>query len=112
MMLPLIISTFLGLVIFTSLILAVLNYQDELDVMERVILAGLAGSMLLTTPALWMVGTPFDGWSFNLSRGFLTAYCVKRFFVPVLLKWRYDRRHKEQVNQSAARMHDRRKHFL
>jgi hypothetical protein len=109
---PLIVSTLFGLVIFGSIMLAVLNYQDELDTLERVILAGFAGSMLLTTPALWMVGTPFDGWSFNLSRGCLTAYCVKRFFVPVLLKWRYDRRHRDQVSQSAARMHDRRRHWL
>lgn len=109
--LPLILSSLFGLIIFGCILLAVLNYQDELDTLERFILAGFAGSMLLTTPALWMV-TPFDGWSFNLSRGFLTAYCIKRFLVPVILKWRYDKRHRDQVVQSTARMHDKRRHWL
>lgn len=101
-----------GLAIFVSIMLAVITYQDEIDALERFILAGFAGSMLLTTPALWMADTPFDGWSFYVSRGFLAAFCVKRFFVPVLTKWRGDRRQQGQVSQSAARLHDRRRHWL
>ena len=101
-----------GLVIFLSVIVAVLVYQDEIDAFERFILAGFAGSMLLTTPALWMADTPFDGWSFYVSRGFLAVFCFKRFAIPVFIKWAYHRREADQIRQSSARMHDRRKHWL
>lgn len=109
--LPELMSFILGAIIFVCIVVAVLNYQDELDVVERFVLAGFAGTMLLTTPSLWM-STPFDVWSFNLSRGFLAAYFVKRFAIPVVLKWRYDRRHRDQVRESTARMLDRRRHWL
>jgi hypothetical protein len=109
--LPILINTILGLVIFVSMILAVLNYEDDLDVVDRVIIAGFAGSMLMTTPALWLSNTPFE-WSFNLSRSFLAAYAVKRFLVPVIWKWRYHRRHQDQMAQSARRMVDRLRHKL
>lgn len=101
-----------GLIIFASVMLAVIVYQDEIDTFERVILAGFAGSMLLTTPALWMADTPFSGWSFYLSRGLLAVFCFKRFAIPVFVKWAYHRRESDQIRQSAARMVDRRKHWL
>lgn len=109
--LPILLNTVLGLVIFVSMILAVLNYEDDLDVVDRVIIAGFAGSMLMTTPALWLSNTPFE-WSFNLSRSFLAAYAVKRFLVPVIWKWRYDRRHRDQIVQSGQRLADRMRHKL
>lgn len=101
-----------GLIIFLSVIVAVLVYQDEIDAFERFILAGFAGSMLLTTPALWMADTPFDGWSFYVSRGFLAVFCFKRFAIPVIMKWKGERRQREQILQSASRLHDKRKHMI
>lgn len=111
-MFPAILNLVLGAIVFVSAILAVLTYQDEIDAIDRFILSGLAGSMIIVSPAIWIAHTPFDPWAFNLSRGFLAAFFVKRFFVPVVWKWRARTREDIQLAQSGARMLDRRKHKL
>lgn len=105
-------GSFTGAIIFCSLVLAVLVYEDEFDTWDRVIMAGLGASMLLTTPALWMADSPFNGWSFYVSRGFLAAFCLKRFAFPVFLKFLYHRRENRQILESGRRLVDRRKHWL
>jgi hypothetical protein len=111
-MFPAYLNTFLGAVVFVCAIAAVLHYQDELDALDRFILAGIAGSMLIVTPALWDSHSPFEGWSFNLSRAFLAAYFLKRFAVPVVWKWRAKPRQDGQISQSTARLVDKMHHKL
>lgn len=106
-MLPAYLNAFLGAVVFVCAVLAVLHYQDELDALDRFILAGLAGSMLIVTPALWDQHSPFEGWSFNVSRAFLAAYFLKRFFVPVVWKWKARSREDLQISQSGIRLADK-----
>lgn len=111
-MFPAILNLVLGAIVFVSAVLAVQNYQDELDWLDRFILAGLAGSMIIVSPAIWLSHTPFDPWAFNLSRAFLAAFFVKRFFIPVVWKWRAKAREDLQLAQSGARLADRRHHKL
>lgn len=102
-----IINVFLGAIVFVSLVGASIRFQDRLDWFDRLTLCGLAGSMLMTTPALFIEHTPFDGWSFNLSRAFLAVICVRRFFLPIIWEHIGAKRQRDQLNQSAARMYDR-----
>jgi len=111
-MLPVYINAGLGLIIFVCCVLAVLNYQDELDALDRFILAGIAGSMIIVTPALWDTHSPFDGWSYNVSRAFFAAFFVKRMLLPVLWKWKARAREDIQIAQSGARLADRMRHKL
>lgn len=106
-MFPVFLNASMGAVVFVCAVLAVLHYQDEMDALERFILAGIAGSMLIVTPGLWDRHSPFDGWSYNVSRAFFAAYFVKRFFVPVVWKWRAKAREDLQISQSGARLADR-----
>jgi len=106
-MFPAILNAALGAVIFVGAILAVHNYQDEMDAFDRFVLAGIAGSMLIVTPALWDSHSPFDGWSYNVSRAFFAAFFVKRFIVPVVWKWKARAREDIQLAQSGRRMADR-----
>jgi len=109
---PAILNAILGLVVLVSVVLAVLHYQDELDLADRTILAGLAGSMIIVSPALWISHTPFDPWAFNLSRAFFAAFCVKRFLVPVVWGWKARQREGLQLSQSGRRIADRKRHKL
>lgn len=106
-MISALINVTLGAVVFVSLVSASIRFQDRLDWFDRLTLCGLAGSMLMTTPALFIDHTPFDGWSFNLSRAFLAVICVRRFFMPIIWEAIGDHRQGRQISQSAARMHDR-----
>lgn len=112
-MVPAVISTALALIVVMSVVVSMHVYQDEVDGLERFLWGGLAGSMFLTTPAIWIhSGTPFDDWAFNVSRAFLTALCVKRLIVPVWWKIVAKRRDTEQIRQSGARLVDRLRHKL
>lgn len=106
-MITALINVALGVIVFVSLVGASLRFQDRLDWLDRLALCGLAGSMLMTTPSLFIAHTPFDGWSFNLSRGFLAVICVRRFFLPIIWESIGERRNRDQAAQSAARLHDR-----
>ena len=99
----LVFSAILGAIVFVSCIGALLVFPERFDRLDRLAVGGLAGAMLLTTPALWLP-TPFDPWSFNLSRSFLAMICVKRFAVPVVWDWFGRRRQKPQIQQSAGRV--------
>jgi hypothetical protein len=107
-----ILNSTLGLVIVACVLIGALNHQDDLSTFDRFILGGLAGSTLLTTTVLISEGSPFEPWAFMVSRGFWAAYCIRRFLWPSVLKWRYQRRHAEQIAQSAARLEDKRKMWL
>lgn len=109
--LPAILNASLGAVVLVCAVMAVLHYQDELDAVDRFILSGIAGSMILVTPALWDSHAPFE-WSFNLSRAFFAAYFIKRFLVPVIWKWRGHKRDGLQLSDSSARIVDKLHHKL
>lgn len=106
-MITALINVVLGAVVFVSLVGASIRFQDRLDWFDRMALCGLAGSMLMTTPALFIHNTPFDGWAFNLSRFFLAVICVRRFFMPIIWEHLGERRNHNQVLQSGKRIHDR-----
>lgn len=106
-MISALINVFFGAIVFVSLVSASIRFQDRLDWFDRLTLCGLAGSMLMTTPSLFFNHTPFDGWSFNLSRGFLATICVRRFFMPIIWEAIGEKRQRAQRSQSAARLHDR-----
>ena len=105
-MLTLAISAGLGMTCFVVLIAVIHVYEDHMDVLDRLAAGGLAGSFLLTTPALFWP-TPFDSWSFNLSRLFLTVIIVKRYGVPMWWAWAGRKRQRRQIAESGARLTDR-----
>ncbi len=96
------ISCILGLISAASLFLAGAVYSHRMDWLDRLAVGGLAGSLLMTTPALFFP-TPFDGWSFALSRSFLCVLLVKRFLVPVLVCYAGRKRQAQQMDRSGLR---------
>lgn len=100
-------SALLGAIVIASLVTAAWTYQDRLDAWDRFLMCGLAGSMLMTTPAIWIDHTPFDGWSFNLSRAFLAGFCVKRFVVPVIWEFKGRKRRAQHLSGLHDRMRDK-----
>lgn len=110
------ISAGLGAIVAASCIAAVILNEDRYDWLDRLCVAGLGTSMLLTTPALFFV-TPLDAWSFNLSRAFLAGICAKRFLLPLIWRWRGEERQRRQISDALKRqglrqLHDREQDWL
>ena len=76
-------SVLLAVIVFVCLVGAVMKYGERMDQWDRLGLGGLAGSMLMTTAAIFVPNSPFNDWSFGLSRFFLAVICVKRFGIPI-----------------------------
>lgn len=95
-----ILSAILGTAIGISVLGALVVFEERFDGLDRLCLGGLAGAMFLTTPALFWP-TPFDAWSFNLSRGFLAVITVRRFAVPAIMA--LHSRHRGVRNATARR---------
>lgn len=110
-MFPVYLNIALGAVVFVCAALAAHVYQDEYDWGDRLILAGIAGSMIIVTPAVLDHASPFP-WAYNLSRAFFAAFFLKRFGVPVIWKWRARKREDLQKAQSGTRLADRMRHKL
>lgn len=112
----LIISAILGAIVAASCVTAVIMNEDRYDWLDRLCIAGLGTSMLLTTPALFFV-TPLDAWSFNLSRAFLAGIFAKRFLLPLVWRWQGDRRQQRAIQDALHRrglkqLHDREQDWL
>lgn len=67
-MIDAIINGGLGLLIIAMILHKLFFDPDDLNGIERVGLGLISGGMVLTTAALAMHGTPFDDWSFNMTR--------------------------------------------
>lgn len=88
----LILSAILSVICAGCLMVAVFRYEDRLDDAYRFMMCGLAACMLMTFPALFIRGTPFDGWSISASKFFLTGLLLKRYGEPAFWAWMTDRR--------------------
>jgi len=110
-----ILSALLGGIVALSCFVAVIRYEDRYDWIDRLCLAGLGGSMILTTPAIFWA-TPFDAWSFNLSRAFLAGIFIKRFLYPWWVEHQGAKRQSRAVSEALSRrgalLHDRGKDWL
>lgn len=106
MMVGLTLSVILGLGIAASLIAALLIYEDRLDGWDRLFISGFAGSMVMTTPGLFL-NTPFDAWAYVVARAFLAGILIKRYGIPVVWAWAGDHRQRDQTRQSSLRNTDR-----
>jgi len=116
MSLTLLLSAALGTIVAVSCFVAVIRHEDRYDWIDRLCLAGLGGSMLLTTPAIFWT-TPFDAWSFNLSRAFLAGIFLKRFIYPWWVEHQGTKRQGRAVSEALGRqrgagLHDRAKDWL
>jgi hypothetical protein len=68
------INAALGLAVVVYIIRRLLCCSSQYSPAERLGMSLTASGMVMATPALWIVGTPFDGWSFNVARAGLTIY--------------------------------------
>lgn len=74
-----IINTILSLALSLILVHKLLNWFDNFNRLERFGMGLMAGSVLLTIPALWLYGpTPFDQWTTALLRLGAVVYFVGR----------------------------------
>lgn len=108
-------SAFLGVIVAFCCFAACLKNEDRYDMWDLTFLGGLGGTMLLTTPAIFWA-TPFDAWSFNLSRFFLAGLLVKRIVFPIYQTWQGNKRIRKAYGEAGLRrfskFHDRKADWL
>lgn len=74
-----IINTVLSLALSLIIVHKLLNWFDNFNRLERAGMGIMAGSVLLTIPALWLYGpTPFDQWTTALIRLGAVLYFMGR----------------------------------
>lgn len=66
----------LGLVIVGYILQRLFCHAGQYTHAERVGMGTVAGGILMSTPALWIQNTPFDGWSFNVARFGIVLYII------------------------------------
>lgn len=62
------VSAAIGLAVVVYIVHRLLAHGSDYNRAERAGMALVASGIVMATPALWIVGTPFDGWTFNLGR--------------------------------------------
>lgn len=73
------INTVLSLALSLILVHKLLQWFDSFNRLERAGMGIMAGSVLLTIPALWLYGpTPFDHWTTGLLRFGAVLYFIGR----------------------------------
>lgn len=95
----------LGLIIVGYLVHRLLACPEQYNGKERLGMSLVAGGIVLATPALWMQGTPFDGWSFNVARAGIALYVI----TGGMRRDRHARRNQAAADQAAAYLAERNK---
>lgn len=73
-MMQIALNVFFGVIILTIIVWRLVYHFEDHTRLERLSLGLVGAGMILVTPAIWIANTPFDVWSFNMSRGAIALF--------------------------------------
>lgn len=97
-MMQIAINIMFGVMIILIILWRLIHCFDAHTRLERISLALVGAGMILVTPAIWLQHTPFDVWSFNMSRGAMALLLYAMFIDrPIRAKRDELRRYKREA---------------